>query len=185
MTTCTRARRQTGTTSPSQVRRHALEIRRKGGSTAVEAHQQALRADPTDPDHREGLSLTIKTRNPLYGLLLRFADWQHGLPGATRWLVLLSPLIAYFAAALASVTAGPATDSERAYVLEMGLGIWAVTAGTIHTVRDRLVGKEPGSSPTSGARPSGIRPRGCDERLEEAVVGHVFRVPLDREAEAR
>lgn len=48
-----------------------------------------------------------------------------------------------------------------------------------------LVRKVLGSSPTSGAQPSGIRPRGRDERLEEEVVGHVFRVPLDREAEAR
>ena len=71
-----------------------LSLRRGGGRSAVDAHRTALRLDPTDPDYREGLATAMKSRNPLYGLLLRFGDWQEGLPSGARWLVLLAPLFA-------------------------------------------------------------------------------------------
>ena len=71
-----------------------LSLRRGGGRSAVDAHRTALRLDPTDPEYREGLATAMKSRNPLYGLLLRLGDWQEGLPPGARWLVLLAPLIA-------------------------------------------------------------------------------------------
>jgi Flp pilus assembly protein TadD len=74
--------------------RGLLSLRQGGGRTAVDAHRTALRLDPTDPGFREDLATAMKSRNPLYGLLLRFADWQAGLPSGARWLVLLAPFIA-------------------------------------------------------------------------------------------
>lgn len=74
--------------------RGLLSLRRGGGRAAVDAHRQALRLDPTEAEYREGLSVAMKSRNPLYGLLLRFGDWQQGLPDATRWLVFLAPFLA-------------------------------------------------------------------------------------------
>ena len=74
--------------------RGLLRLRRGGGRGAVDAHQQALRLDPTEPEYREGLSVAMKTRNPLYGWLLAFSDWQRGLPGGARWAVFLAPFLA-------------------------------------------------------------------------------------------
>jgi Flp pilus assembly protein TadD len=71
-----------------------LSLRRGGGRSAVDAHRTALRLDPTDPDYREGLATAMKSRNPLYGLLLRLGNWQEGLPSGARWLVLLAPFLA-------------------------------------------------------------------------------------------
>lgn len=71
-----------------------LSLRRGGGRTAVDSHRSALRLDPTDQSYREGLATAMKSRNPLYGLLLRFGDWQEGLPSGARWLVLLAPYLA-------------------------------------------------------------------------------------------
>ena len=74
--------------------RGLLSLRRGGGRAAVDAHRQALRLDPTEAEYREGMSLAMKSRNPLYGLLLRFGDWQRGLPDGARWAVFLAPFIA-------------------------------------------------------------------------------------------
>lgn len=74
--------------------RGLLSLRRGGGQLAVDAHATALRLDPTDPEYRQGLATAMKSRNPLYGLLLRLGDWQSGLPSGTRWLVLLAPFLA-------------------------------------------------------------------------------------------
>lgn len=71
--------------------RGLLALRRGGGKPAVDAHRNALRLDPTDPDFRGGLATAMKSRNPLYGLLLRLGDWQSGLPSGFRWLVFLAP----------------------------------------------------------------------------------------------
>jgi Flp pilus assembly protein TadD len=71
-----------------------LSLRRGGGRSAVDAHRSALRLDPTDPEYREGLATAMKSRNPLYGLLLRLGNWQEGLPSGARWLVLLTPILA-------------------------------------------------------------------------------------------
>ncbi len=35
--------------------------------------------------------MAMKSRNPVYGLLLRFATWQEGLPAGAKWLVILAP----------------------------------------------------------------------------------------------
>jgi tetratricopeptide (TPR) repeat protein len=74
--------------------RGLLSLRKGASKPAIEAHQTALRLDPTDPDFREGLATAMKSRNPLYGLLLRFSDWMDGLPSGARWLILLAPYLA-------------------------------------------------------------------------------------------
>ncbi|GAB3074965.1 tetratricopeptide repeat protein [Pedococcus soli] len=74
--------------------RGLLSLRRGGGRDAVAAHQQALRLDPSDAEYRDGLALSMKTRNPLYGWLLRFSEWQRGLPGGARWALLFAPYLA-------------------------------------------------------------------------------------------
>lgn len=90
--------------------RGLLELRRGGGRGAVETHRTTLRLDPSDPDAREALAVAMKTRNPLYGLLLRYGDWMAGLPDGARWLVMLAPL-------LLSRVLRPVTDQLWAQVL--------------------------------------------------------------------
>ena len=70
-----------------------IALRRGGGRSAVLAHRAALRLDPTDANSREGLSLSLKSRNPLYGQLLRFSMWLDALPNGLRVLVLLLPFL--------------------------------------------------------------------------------------------
>nr|WP_240978287.1 tetratricopeptide repeat protein [Knoellia sp. DB2414S] len=74
--------------------RGLLSLRKGGGRDAVGAHQQAMRLDPTDAEYREGMAVAIKSRNPLYGLMLRYGDWYSGLSGGHRWLVWFAPFIA-------------------------------------------------------------------------------------------
>ncbi|HET9139426.1 tetratricopeptide repeat protein [Actinophytocola sp.] len=73
--------------------RGLLALRRGGGRSAVASHRTALRLDPTDVASREGLSLALKSRNPLYGLLLRFGMWLDGLPRGLRIGVLILPFV--------------------------------------------------------------------------------------------
>ncbi|SDI20464.1 Tetratricopeptide repeat-containing protein [Actinokineospora alba] len=70
-----------------------LALRRGGGKSAVRSQRTALRLDPTDKGAREGLSLALKTRNPLYGQLLRFQLWLGTLPKGVRIAVLIAPFI--------------------------------------------------------------------------------------------
>ncbi|WP_447007156.1 tetratricopeptide repeat protein [Saccharothrix isguenensis] len=73
--------------------RGLLALRRGGGEPAVQAHRTALRLSPTDSDAREGLSVALKSRNPLYGLMLRYGMWLKTLPTGLRLLVLFLPFI--------------------------------------------------------------------------------------------
>jgi tetratricopeptide (TPR) repeat protein len=73
--------------------RGLLALRRGGGESAVQAHRTALRLSPTDSDAREGLSVALKSRNPLYGLMLRYSMWLRTLPTGLRLLVLFLPFI--------------------------------------------------------------------------------------------
>jgi len=73
--------------------RGLIALRRGGGRSAVLAHRTALRLDPTDANSREGLSLALKSRNPLYGWLLRFSSWLDALPNGLRVAVLLLPFV--------------------------------------------------------------------------------------------
>ncbi len=74
--------------------RGLLALRRGGGAAAVEAHRRALQLDPTDPDYREGLSYAMKSRNPVYGQLLRFHGWLDSLPAGWRWGFVFAPFVA-------------------------------------------------------------------------------------------
>lgn len=71
----------------------ALALRRGGGKPAVAAHRTALRLDPTNAHTREGLAVALKSRNPLYGLLLRYSTWLDSVPKGVRVGVLLLPFI--------------------------------------------------------------------------------------------
>ncbi|CAL9566876.1 hypothetical protein SUDANB95_04712 [Actinosynnema sp. ALI-1.44] len=73
--------------------RGLLALRRGGGRSAVRAHRTAMRLDPTDAGIREGLSVALKSRNPLYGLLLRLSLWLNAQPKALRWGFLLLPFV--------------------------------------------------------------------------------------------
>lgn len=70
-----------------------LALRRGGGAPAVQAHRTALRLEPTDSGAREGLSLSLKSRNPLYGLLLRYSMWLQAQPKGLRIGMALAPMI--------------------------------------------------------------------------------------------
>ena len=73
--------------------RGVIALHRGGGKSAVRAHRTALRLDPTDTHSREALSVALKTRNPLYGWLLRFSLWLETLPRLVRVAVLLTPIL--------------------------------------------------------------------------------------------
>jgi tetratricopeptide (TPR) repeat protein len=73
--------------------RGVVALHRGGGERAVAAHRAALRLDPTDAYSRAGLSTALKTRNPLYGWLLRFSLWLDALPKGVRIAVLLAPVV--------------------------------------------------------------------------------------------
>jgi tetratricopeptide (TPR) repeat protein len=73
--------------------RGVIALHRGGGRSAVRAHRDALRLDPTDTHSREGLSMALKTRNPLYAWLLRFSLWLDRLPRVARIGVLLAPFV--------------------------------------------------------------------------------------------
>jgi tetratricopeptide (TPR) repeat protein len=73
--------------------RGVIALHRGGGKRAVAAHRAALRLDPTDSYSRDGLSTALKTRNPLYGALLRFGLWLDTLPKAVRIAVLIAPFV--------------------------------------------------------------------------------------------
>lgn len=90
--------------------RGLLELRRGGGRAAVDAHRTALRLDPTNAYSREALSVAMKSRNPVYGLLLRWGSWIEGLPAGARWGLLLLP-------ALLSRALRPFEDETWALVL--------------------------------------------------------------------
>jgi tetratricopeptide (TPR) repeat protein len=68
-------------------------LHRGGGKAAVQDLRTALRLDPTDMHSRQALSTAIKTRNPLYGGLLRFGVWLETVPRAARVALLLTPVI--------------------------------------------------------------------------------------------
>jgi Flp pilus assembly protein TadD len=70
-----------------------LALRRGGGAPAVQAHRTALRLSPTDSGAREGLAFSLKSRNPLYGLLLRYSMWLQAQPKALRLGMVFLPLI--------------------------------------------------------------------------------------------
>lgn len=70
-----------------------LALRRGGGTSAVQAHRTALRLSPTDTGAREGLSLSLKSRNPLYGLLLRYSMWLQAQPRVLRIGMVVLPMI--------------------------------------------------------------------------------------------
>ncbi|WP_275002438.1 tetratricopeptide repeat protein [Promicromonospora iranensis] len=70
-----------------------LALRRGGGAPAVQAHRTALRLSPTDSGAREGLAFSLKSRNPLYGLLLRYSMWLQSQPKALRLGMVFLPLI--------------------------------------------------------------------------------------------
>jgi tetratricopeptide (TPR) repeat protein len=70
-----------------------LALRRGGGTPAVEAHRTALRLSPTDSGARDGLAVSLKSRNPIYGLLLRYSMWLQAQPRALRLGMVFLPLI--------------------------------------------------------------------------------------------
>lgn len=71
-----------------------LSLSRGGGRSAVDAHRTALRLDPQDEDSRYGLGTALKSRNPLYGLMLRYGQWLGGLPQGARVAALFAPYLA-------------------------------------------------------------------------------------------
>ena len=73
--------------------RGVISLHRGGGKQAVSAHRAALHLDPTDAASRDGLSTALKTRNPVYGWLLRFGLWLDTLPKAVRIAVLVAPFL--------------------------------------------------------------------------------------------
>jgi tetratricopeptide (TPR) repeat protein len=73
--------------------RGLIALRRGGARTAVAAHRTALRLDPTNAASRVGLSFILKSRNPVYRLLVRYGSWLAGLSNGLRVAMGLLPFV--------------------------------------------------------------------------------------------
>lgn len=83
---------------PENVNAHRVRgmmgLRTGSTSEAIEGYRQALRLDPKSERARQGLSIALRTRNPLYRWLLQFSVRVGTLPAGRMWLVTLAPLFA-------------------------------------------------------------------------------------------
>lgn len=71
-------------------------LRRGAEVEPARAHfEHALRIDPRNEWAREGLMTSIKARNPLYRLMLRYFLWMDGLSRGARIGIVLAGLIGY------------------------------------------------------------------------------------------
>ncbi|MFJ3404171.1 tetratricopeptide repeat protein [Promicromonospora sp. NPDC090134] len=184
---------------PENVTAHRVQgllaLRRGGGAPAVQAHRTALRLSPTDSGAREGLAFSLKSRNPLYGLLLRYSMWLQAQPKALRLGMIVLPVIltrllrpfddqpwatallvvvlgyvvlswsleplmntvlllssdrhvlgrpdrlatyaflGFAGAGVAVLAVGLAGDVPLFLTLALGLGLWAMSVGSAHTVK--------------------------------------------------
>lgn len=59
------------------------------GERALEHFREALRLEPGLDWARQGLVEAIKSRNPIYSVMLRYFLWMGRLSGRTQWLVIL------------------------------------------------------------------------------------------------
>jgi tetratricopeptide (TPR) repeat protein len=101
-----------------------VELARGGGKDAVAHWREALRLDPTDEVAREGLAAAMKTRNPLYGQLVRFWVWESRLSKGARLAILFAPLVANDA--LRSAGTSPVTIALIAVVVGLVVLTWAI-----------------------------------------------------------
>jgi tetratricopeptide (TPR) repeat protein len=117
--------------------RGVVALHRGGGRQAVEAHRAALRIDPADTHSRTGLSIALKTRNPLYGWLLRFSLWLETLPKAARVAVLVAPIVL-------SRVLRPFADQTWALVLIIAVAALVLLSWTLEPVMNLvlLLGKD-------------------------------------------
>jgi tetratricopeptide (TPR) repeat protein len=86
---------------PSADHAHATAgfaaLARGDSKEAVARFREALRLDPTDDAARAGLVEALKSRNPVYGALIRFFLWQERLPSGVQTAIAFSPLIVTYA----------------------------------------------------------------------------------------
>ncbi|MDX2161964.1 MAG: tetratricopeptide repeat protein [bacterium] len=75
------------------VSRAILHIKRHQYPKASEDFRQALRIDPQSPYAEEMLIETMKGRNPVYALMLRYYQWSVGLSPQARWGLLIGGVI--------------------------------------------------------------------------------------------
>lgn len=73
--------------------RSQFDLARGGGRQAVASTRVLMRLDPNDEASRELHALARKSRNPLFGLLLRFGDLLDALPSGARWAFVLAPFL--------------------------------------------------------------------------------------------
>ena len=102
----------------------AIGLARGGGKDAVAHWREALRLDPTDELAREGLAAAMKTRNPLYGQLVRFWIWESRLSNGEQLAILFAPLV--LMDVLRSVGTSPVTIALIAVVVGFVVLTWAI-----------------------------------------------------------
>jgi tetratricopeptide (TPR) repeat protein len=82
---------------PESARAHRgagyVQLRQGGGTQSIARYREALRLDPTSTTTRHGLTIALKSRNPIYRGLLLLETWMDSLSSAARWTVRLAPLI--------------------------------------------------------------------------------------------
>ncbi|HSA55355.1 MAG TPA: tetratricopeptide repeat protein [Gemmatimonadaceae bacterium] len=75
---------------------NAWRLLAAGQATAAEEEfRQAITVDPTSEWAKEGLVLTLKSKYPGYGLLLRFFFWLHTLAPRTRTWLAIGGVVGY------------------------------------------------------------------------------------------
>lgn len=102
----------------------AIELARGGGADAVAHWREALRLDPTDELAREGLAAALKSRNPVYGQLVRFWMWESRLSNGAQIAILFAPLV--LIRVLRSAGTSPVTIALIAVVIAFVVLTWAI-----------------------------------------------------------
>lgn len=62
---------------------------------AQKSFMEALRIDPTNEHAQEGLKESIKAKNPLYRVVLRYFLWMNKLSEGKQWLVIIGAYVAF------------------------------------------------------------------------------------------
>lgn len=77
----------------AHVIRAVIRVERRDYKAASADFREALRIDPNSKYAQEMLIETMKARNPIYALVMNYFRWMSGMPGRTRWLIVIGGVI--------------------------------------------------------------------------------------------
>lgn len=72
-----------------------VEVERGNYAEAQKSFLEALRINPNNEHAREGLKESIKAKNPLYRVVLRYFLWMSKMSEGRQWLVIIGAYVAF------------------------------------------------------------------------------------------